>query len=104
MIYVSADIDTNYLQGSQTILVEEQVLGLMLVVVVSYSVQLDHIVQLPPADLLAVVGINFSFIIGHLATMYCLLNHVLTRYVRTSIFMLSLYSFDDEYDCSFLPL
>lgn len=68
MLYVSADIYTNYLQGIQTILVEEQIFGLMLVVAVSYSVQLDHIVQVPPADKLALAGINIFLIIGHLAT------------------------------------
>ena len=40
----------------------------MLVVAVSYSVQLDHIVQVPPADRLAQVGIKKSLIIDHLAT------------------------------------
>ena len=88
MIYVSADIYTNYLQGGQTILVEEQIFGQMLLVVVIYSVQLDHIVQLPPANLIAVVYTKFSPIIGHIATMYnvllvanlyCFSNHVLTR-------------------------
>ena len=68
MIYVSADICTNYLQGIQTTLVEEQIFGLMLVVAVSYSVQLDHIVQVPPADRLALVGIKNFLIIDHLAT------------------------------------
>lgn len=67
---------------------EEQIFGLMLVVVVSYSVQLDHFVQLPPTDQLAVVGINFFLRVGHLttlsnvllvATWYYLLHHVSTR-------------------------
>ncbi|KAK4598008.1 hypothetical protein RGQ29_015499 [Quercus rubra] len=56
---------TNYLQGIQTILVEEQIFGLMLVVAVSYSVQLDHIVQVPPADRLAQVGWVLHLRKGH---------------------------------------
>lgn len=61
-ICVFADIYTNYLLGNQTILVEEQIFGLMLVVAVSYSVQQDHFVQLPPEEILAVVGItNFPY-------------------------------------------
>ena len=42
---------------------------LMLLVLVTYSVQLDHIVQLPPADLIAVVGTKIFPIIGYLATL-----------------------------------
>ena len=56
------------LQGIQTILVEEQIFGLMLVGAMSYSVQLNHIVQVPPADRLAPLGIKKFLIIDHLAT------------------------------------
>lgn len=59
--YFSADIFTSYLQGSQTILVEEQVFGLMLVVVVSYSVQQGHIAQQLLKEFLAVAGTEFYF-------------------------------------------
>jgi hypothetical protein len=58
-MYGFAGTVINYLQDSKTIPVEEQTYGLMLAVVVKYSVQLGHTVQLRSRKILAVVGITF---------------------------------------------
>jgi hypothetical protein len=58
-MYGFAGTAINYLQDSQTIPVEEQTYGLMLAVVVKYSVPLGHTVQLRSRKILAVVGITF---------------------------------------------
>lgn len=58
-MYGSAGMIINYLQGSQTILVEEQMYGQMLAVVVTYSVQQDRIVRQLSRKMLAVLGTVF---------------------------------------------
>lgn len=65
------DIFISYLQCSQIIVVEEQIFGLMLVVVVKCFAQQDPIVQQPPKEFLALVGI---ILLQCLFTLYKILN------------------------------
>lgn len=69
--YIYADIFINYLQCSQTIPVEEQMFGLILVAVVKHFAQQDPIVQQPRKKFLAVVGI---ILLQHLIAIYKLPN------------------------------
>ena len=66
-VFIYADIFINCLQCSQTIPVVEQILGLMLLAVVRYFAQQDHIVQQPPKEFPAVVGIIW---LQHLVSLY----------------------------------
>lgn len=68
---ISADIFISCPQCSQTIPVVEQMFGLMLVAVVRYFAQLDHIVQQPQKKFLAVVGI---ILLQNFITLYKLPN------------------------------
>jgi hypothetical protein len=69
--YISADIFINYLQCSQIIHAEEQMFGLILVAAVKHFAQLDLIVQQPPQNFRAVVGI---ILLQHLIALYELPN------------------------------